>query len=310
MSQQDTYKRQEKISLESENRYSIGKLTRAVTQITGIHCTSAMIYNYENKGLLEDRERTETGFRLFREEDLKRVICIKKLQEEGKSLQEIKGLLNDCPESFLQIDELPELLQSTKKSIVLSARESFLSKGYEAATLADIAQNAGVSVTTIYQHFNSKADLFKALISDFSFQDVLEEIIEDLGDKQLRTKEDIRSLLIQLAKVYIKMHEENEEVFRLVLNETRKFPEIGKKYNQQLVKPLTNLTEKLITYAIEQGLFNPIDSGVASHAFYGLFFIFHLTQDLLEGEGILHFPKKNRTETLVDIYLNGMLIDK
>lgn len=308
MAQQVSDTQRDKNSLKSEYKYSIGKLTRAVIELTGIHCTPAMIYNYEKKGLLENMERTETGFRLFREEDLKRVICIKKLQEEGRSLQEIKDMLNDCPDSFLQIDELPELLQSTQKNIIYAARESFLSRGYEATTIADIAQNAGVSVTTIYQHFNSKADLFKALISDFSFQDVLEEIVEGLRDKQLRTKEDVRSLLIQLAKLYIKMHEDNEDIFRLVLDETRNFPEIGKKYNQQLVKPLTNLTERLIAYAIDQGLFKTVDTGVASHAFYGLFFIFHLTQDLLEGEDILNFPQKKRTETLVDIYLNGVLV--
>ena len=45
------------------------------------------------------------------------------------------------------------------------AREEFLAKGYEEASLREIAQNAGTSTGSIYTRFKDKAGLFDALVS-------------------------------------------------------------------------------------------------------------------------------------------------
>ena len=295
------------VGLKAEQKFRIGQLTRAVTELTGIYCTPAMIYNYENKGLLEPRERTEGGFRQFIMEDVKRVACIKKLQQEGKSLDEIAGLLPSCSDQYLEFDHEYHLPESRKNIILQAARETFPIKGYEGTTLADIAAKADVSAAAIYQYFESKEDLFKALIEGFSFQDVLEDIIQTMEESQIKDREDIREALIQLARAYQGMHDDNIELFRMFLAESRDFPAIGKKYNQQLVKPLEDLTEKFLTLTMEQDLFRTRDPGLAAHAFYGMFLIFHVTQDLLEGKGVLTFPEEDRTEQLVDLYLHGML---
>jgi AcrR family transcriptional regulator len=44
------------------------------------------------------------------------------------------------------------------------AREVFLGRGYTAATIATIAQAAGVVVETIYRAFGGRAALFKAVV--------------------------------------------------------------------------------------------------------------------------------------------------
>ena len=295
------------VGLKADQKFRIGKLTRAVTELTGIYCTPAMIYNYEKKGLLEARERTEGGFRQFTLDDVKRVACIKKLQQEGKSLDEIADLLPTCSDQYLEFDSEFHLPESRKNLILQAARETFPIKGYEGTTLADIAAKADVSAAAIYQYYESKEDLFKALIEGFSFQDVLEDILQTMEGSQIKDKEDIRKALIQLAQAYQGMHDDNLELFRMFLAETRDFPEIGKKYNQQLVKPLEDLTEKFLALTMGQDLFRTMDPGLSAHAFYGMFLIFHVTQDLLEGKGILAFPEEDRTEQLVDLYLNGML---
>jgi AcrR family transcriptional regulator len=299
--------RQRTVGLKSDQKFSIGQLTRAVSELTGIHCTPAMIYNYEKKGLLDERERTEGGFRQFLLEDVQRVVCIKNLQQEGRSLDEIGEMLLSCPEKYqVLLDDL-HLPESRKHKILRAARELFPEEGYDGTTLADVADQAGVSAAAIYQYFDSKEDLFKALIEGFSFRDVLEDILETVEAREIETRFDIRQALIQLARAYIAMHDDNTELFRMFLAETRHFPEIGVKYNRQLVKPLEDLTEKFLALTMEQGLFRPMDPGLAAHAFYGMFLIFHVTQDLLEGREVLTFPEENRVEDLVDLYLQGML---
>lgn len=198
-------------------------------------------------------------------------------------------------------------METKRNTILQAARKVFPEKGYEASTIADIAYEAGLSSAAIYQYFDSKESLFRELIEGFSFQEVLEDLVSTMENQQIKSKESINSSLLQLAEAYINMHQSNQELFRLFITETREFPEIGKKYNRQLVKPLEELTERFIRLAMEQGLFRQVDPKLATHAFYGLFLIFHVTQDLLEGEGILEFPETNRSEALVDIYLNGLL---
>jgi|GEM_PF-755325 len=295
--------------IKDDRIFSIGQLTRAVSELTGIRCTPAMVYNYERKGLLEERDRTKGGFRQFLLEDVQRVACIKKLQQDGKSLDEIGELLPSCPEKYRVFLEDLELPESRKHMLLRAARELFPVEGYDGTTLADVAERAGVSAAAIYQHFESKEDLFKALIEEFSFRDVLEDILQTLESRELETRDDIRQALIQLARAYVAMHDDNTELFRMFLAETRHFPEIGVKYNRQLIKPLEDLTERFLALTMEHGLFRPMDPGLAAHAFYGMFLIFHITQDLLEGQVVRTFPEENRVEELVDLYLQGMLAD-
>ncbi len=58
---------------------------------------------------------------------------------------------------------------------------------------------------------------------------------------------------------------------------------------------------------MKQGALREVNVELAVHAFYGIFLNFVVTQRLLNGEGILYFPKKDRVSQLVDIYLKGLL---
>jgi AcrR family transcriptional regulator len=50
--------------------------------------------------------------------------------------------------------------QRTRELIAGAALELFLERGFDAVTIADVAQRADVDVKTIYNYFGSKADLF------------------------------------------------------------------------------------------------------------------------------------------------------
>jgi AcrR family transcriptional regulator len=52
----------------------------------------------------------------------------------------------------------------TKKSLIGAAARVFAEKGYEGATIADIARQAGLSTGAIYAHYRSKAELLTEAI--------------------------------------------------------------------------------------------------------------------------------------------------
>jgi AcrR family transcriptional regulator len=53
-----------------------------------------------------------------------------------------------------------------RRQIIEGAREVFLSQGFDAASMADIARKAGVSKGTLYVYFKSKEDLFEAIAEE------------------------------------------------------------------------------------------------------------------------------------------------
>jgi TetR/AcrR family transcriptional regulator of autoinduction and epiphytic fitness len=71
--------------------------------------------------------------------------------------------------------------KSKKRETILNgAIDVFISMGYELASMDKIAETAGVSKRTVYNHFGSKENLFQAIVDDFlSQRQSLKTIIYD-----------------------------------------------------------------------------------------------------------------------------------
>src|SRR3546814_19306532 len=76
----------------------------------------------------------------------------------------------------------PALTRSEYKhrAIQQAGTEIFLELGYEAATMDHIAAKAGVSKQTVYNHFQSKDELFKATIADLTSALLAPLVVRDL----------------------------------------------------------------------------------------------------------------------------------
>ena len=55
-------------------------------------------------------------------------------------------------------------IEGFDEAILCHAKNEFLEKGFEDASLRTIAQNAGVSTSTIYTRYSDKAGLFNFLV--------------------------------------------------------------------------------------------------------------------------------------------------
>jgi len=65
----------------------------------------------------------------------------------------------------------------TRAGVLRAALAAFSEKGYGGTTLEDVARKAGVTRGAIYWHFSGKADLYNALVQEYSapFRTVVEE---------------------------------------------------------------------------------------------------------------------------------------
>jgi TetR/AcrR family transcriptional regulator, mexJK operon transcriptional repressor len=107
-------------------------------------------------------------------------------------------------------------------AITAAAAERFVAQGYELANLDDIAERAGVSKQTIYNHFKDKEALFRAIIAELT-----NELTAPLHSAS--TKKDLRSILIDLGErcLEVSLRPSSLALHRLIISAALRFPDLG-----------------------------------------------------------------------------------
>lgn len=78
--------------------------------------------------------------------------------------------------------------EETREKIMVTAQNLFVTKGYFNTSIPDIVKESGISIGSIYHHFQNKQDLAKALYQDTS-QSFTKEIIKRTQNiKELRLR--------------------------------------------------------------------------------------------------------------------------
>ena len=65
----------------------------------------------------------------------------------------------------------------TRLQFIAAAKELFVKKGYDETTMIDIAEEAGLSRRTLYAYFESKVEVFQAVINS-----EVEKVLNQLTD--------------------------------------------------------------------------------------------------------------------------------
>lgn len=85
-----------------------------------------------------------------------------------------------------------------RREIVAMAWEVFRAKGFEGASMSDVADRFGGSKATLYRYYSSKEELFAA---------ALEEALAEQNDdayQRLSREGDLRARLLEFAETYLK----------------------------------------------------------------------------------------------------------
>ncbi len=112
-----------------------------------------------------------------------------------------------------------------RRQIMHGARTVFLASGFDGASMNDIARAAGVSKGTLYAYFNSKDELFEAIIRG-QFGQAAERICA------FRHEGDARTMLTDFGVRLIRRMSEPETLAlaRVVVAAVEKFPKIGQAF--------------------------------------------------------------------------------
>src|SRR5262245_30420559 len=134
------------------------------------------------------------------------------------------------------IESLPDQHEgrSSRKhrEILEAAQDAFLAKGYDRATMDEIAAAAGVSKQTLYKHFVDKEGLFAEIVLGTTgrLSNLVSLVTENLG-----ATTDLRRDLQRLAECFLRelMRSDVLRIRRLVISIADRFPEVGRSWYEQ-----------------------------------------------------------------------------
>jgi TetR/AcrR family transcriptional regulator len=139
----------------------------------------------------------------------------------------------------------------------------FTSKGLAATRAEDVAQLAGVSKGTLYRYFDSKEELFKAVV-----RQCLGDVIAEGSELTDHWQGSTGDLLKVLAHTWWSRVEESKAsgIFKLIIAEVGNLPELSQFYVDEVIVPTHQMLTKVITRGMERGEFRPLDATSVVHA--------------------------------------------
>ncbi|HET6335428.1 MAG TPA: TetR/AcrR family transcriptional regulator [Polyangiales bacterium] len=114
--------------------------------------------------------------------------------------------------------------ENTRKRILLAARECFARVGFERATNRDIAASAGVTAAAIYRYFDSKPELYTAVVHD-----AVAELVP-LMRAAVASEPDVRGALRAVLQILVGMDEDHAQAARFLSGlpfEMQRHPEVA-----------------------------------------------------------------------------------
>lgn len=154
--------------------------------------------------------------------------------------------------------------ESRPSELVAAALDLFVERGYAATRLDEVAARAGVSKGTLYLYFDSKEDLFKA---------VVREHIVPLLEASQRSLDQPGSTSAELVRQFFRQWWERfgatdlAGIAKLVLAEAGNFPEVAIFFQKEVINPSSALFGTLIRRGVERGEFRAVDVQLATRMF-------------------------------------------
>ncbi len=190
-----------------------------------------------------------------------------------------------------------QLILARRNQILDAATQVFAEKGFQRATIRDIARAAGIADGTIYNYFENKTALMLGILDRLNESDRREEDFAQLDAV------DLRSAMERYMRQRIdRIMQDGVGAFQVVLAEVIVNPELRELYKQQIVEPTFALAEKYVARLAEAGKLKPDHLRLALRmmgaTFLGIMILRILEDPVLEAY----------SDTLPDV-LTAMILD-
>jgi len=137
-----------------------------------------------------------------------------------------------------------------------AALDLFVEKGFAATRSEEVAARAGVSKGTLFLYFPSKEELFKAVVRE-NISGRFAEWMKEFEEFEGSTADMVRYCMhVWWQRIGATRA---SGITKLMISEARNFPELAAFYQQEVIRPGTDLVRRILRRGVERGEFRPID---------------------------------------------------
>lgn len=187
--------------------------------------------------------------------------------------------------------------------ILAAALEVFAARGFQAARLEEVAKRAGVSKGALYLYFETKADLFRAVVTDAISPNI--ERVKAVAAAELPLEQVVRMALPMLARQVVS-DRRITGVVKLVIAESRNHPELAAIWRETVVEPGVALISGLIAKAQARGEVRSGDPRLFAFGLMGPMVLSMVWRETFEPVGAEPVDVVALAEQHVETVLRGM----
>ena len=188
-----------------------------------------------------------------------------------------------------------------------AALELFVERGFAATRLDDVAKRAGVSKGTLYLYFDSKDELFKAIVRE----GIVSRFVE--FEERMRAYEgssaDLMHLLVKTWWQKIGATK-LAGISKLMISEAGNFPELAKFYHDEVIVRGIAIFTAAIKRGIDSGEFRPVDLEYTPHICAAPVLMLMLWRNSFDLCGVQKMDPDTYLDIHTDLLVRGLLADR
>jgi TetR/AcrR family transcriptional regulator len=189
-----------------------------------------------------------------------------------------------------------------RQQIMQAATGLFARQGFNGTTTREIARRARVNEAIIFRHFPRKEDLYWAILEN--------ECHPAHGDAglngRLETDKSDREVFRAIAEDILRCNTQDPSLSRLLLFSALENHQLSHRFFRTYVAGYYDVLAQHIRKRIRAGVFRRIDPLLAARGFLGMVSYHFMIQELFGGKRYRRFDPGRVTDTLTDIWLEGM----
>ncbi len=155
-----------------------------------------------------------------------------------------------------------EVTRSKRQAIIEAARKIFAVKGYEDTTIAEIAEDAGIAVGTVYLYFGNKRDIYTSVSLDWAAS--LAAVFEDPTIASLPIEQVPRAMI----EATFRICHQDSDMMSLFQVDIQSEEEIQK--HKAADELITGILDDFFRQAIAQGQLAPFDTEAYTKVIFGM----------------------------------------
>ena len=193
--------------------------------------------------------------------------------------------------------------ESRPDEILVAALACFAEKGFQATLLDDVAARAGIAKGTLYRYFDSKEELFRAVVRAHFIGEIA-AAEREIARSKATAAELLRAFIDRMAS---RIATPVGALPYLAFAEAPRFPDLAQFYFDEAIARGLGLVEKLIKRGIAHGEFRRVDPRSAAFCIVAPLALETLLRHGLEPHAKRKLGAHELPATVAQLSLQGLL---